>query len=453
VLRDDGLSYGDYLEQLSVLLFLKLAHEQTQPPWNQESPVPEGYDWITLVGKDGVELETQYRRILEHLGKQHGLLGLVFRKAQNKIQDPAKLKRLISDLLDKERWMILSADIKGDAYEGLLERNARDTKSGAGQYFTSRPLIDGIIECLAPQPGETIIDPACGTGGFLIATFLYIVEHFREMTREQRDHLRHQALHGIDIVQSVIRLCAMNLLLHNVGPTAVQIDAVRRQLLAEGMPPGDVDKQLNFVQHIKSLFTINGRAAVIVPDNVLFEGGAGEVIRLKLLHECDVHTLLRLPTGIFYAQGVKANVLFFDRRAGSAQASTKRLWVYDLRTNKHFTLKTNPLQRSDFDEFVSLYKPGALDQRQPTWSEESADGRWRCYELEDLLARDKISLDLFWLKDDSLLDSDNLPEPDVIAAEIAEDLRSVLEQMEEILGDLELSSVQPEEESDLVEAV
>jgi len=504
VLRDDGLSYGDYLEQLSVLLFLKLAHEQTQPPWNQGSPVPEGYDWSTLVGKDGVELESQYRRVLEHLGKQHGLLGLVFRKAQNKIQDPAKLKRLISDLLDKERWMILSADIKGDAYEGLLERNARDTKSGAGQYFTPRPLIDGIIECLAPQPGETMIDPACGTGGFLIAMFLYVVEHFREMTREQRDHLRHQALHGTDIVQSVIRLCAMNLLLHNVGPTAVQIDEVRRQLLAEGVPPDQVDeqldallpvrtddalrqlgsrrynivatnppfgrkssikvigeegaagseaityerddfwattsnKQLNFLQHIKSLLKINGRAAVVIPDNVLFEGGAGEVIRLKLLHECDVHTLLRLPTGIFYAQGVKANVLFFDRRAGSAQASTKRLWVYDLRTNKHFTLKTNPLQRSDLDEFVGLYKPGAIDQRQPTWSEEFPDGRWRCYELEDLLARDKISLDLFWLKDDSLLDSDALPHPDVIAAEIADDLRSALEQMEEILGDLELS--------------
>jgi type I restriction enzyme M protein len=199
------------------------------------------------------------------------------------------------------------------------------------------------------------------------------------------------------------------------------------------------NKQLNFLQHIKSLLKINGRAAVVIPDNVLFEGGAGEVIRLKLLHECDVHTLLRLPTGIFYAQGVKANVLFFDRRAGSAQANTKRLWVYDLRTNKHFTLKTNPLQRSDLDEFVGLYKPGAIDQRQPTWSEESPDGRWRCYALEELLARDKISLDLFWLKDESLLDSDNLPEPDVIAAEIAEDLRSVLEQMEEILGDLELS--------------
>jgi type I restriction enzyme M protein len=508
VLRDDGLSYGDYLEQLSVLLFLKLAQEQTQPPWNQDSPVPEGYDWSTLVGKDGVALESQYRLILEHLGKQHGLLGLVFRKAQNKIQDPAKLKRLISDLLDKEQWMTLSADIKGEAYEGLLERNAQDTKSGAGQYFTTRPLIDAIIECLDPKPGETMIDPACGTGGFLIAMFLYIVDHFREMTREQRDHLRYEALHGIDIVQSVVRLCAMNLLLHNVGPTPAQLDAKRRQLLAEKVPLDQVDarlddllpvraddalrqlgaerydlvatnvpfgrksaikvigeegdvgsvaityerddfwattsnKQLNFVQHIKSLLKIHGRAAVIVPDNVLFEGGAGEVIRLKLLHECDVHTLLRLPTGIFYAQGVKANVLFFDRRAGSAQAATRRLWVYDLRTNKHFTLKTKPLQRSDLDEFVSLYKPGAIDHRQPTWSEENPEGRWRSYDLEDLLARDKISLDLFWLKDESLLDSDNLPDPDTIAGEITEDLRSALEQMEQILGDLEPALTDP----------
>ena len=504
VLRDDGLSYGDYLEQLSVLLFLKLAHEQTQPPWNQPSPIPAGYDWSTLVGRDGRELEEHYRGILEHLGQQHGLLGLVFRKAQNKIQDPAKLKRLISDLLDKEQWLRLDADIKGDAYEGLLERNAQDTKSGAGQYFTPRPIIDAIMACLAPQPGDTLIDPACGTGGFLIAMYLHIVNAFPEMTREQRDHLRHQALHGIDIVPSVIRLCAMNLLLHNVGPTAAQLDAQRRELLEQGRPADQVDdqldkmlpvrtddalrqlgsdrydivatnppfgrkssikvigeegdvssdaityerddfwattsnKQLNFVQHIKSLLKINGRAAVVLPDNVLFEGGAGETIRLRLLHECDVHTLLRLPTGIFYAQGVKANVLFFERRAGSAQAATRRLWVYDLRTNQHFTLKTRPLQPSDLEEFVAFYKPGAIAERQPTWSEANPEGRWRAFELEDLLARDKLNLDLFWLKDESLLDSDSLPEPDVIAAEIADDLRGALEQMEAILADLEPS--------------
>jgi type I restriction enzyme M protein len=175
---------------------------------------------------------------------------------------------------------------------------------------------------------------------------------------------------------------------------------------------------------------------VVLPDNVLFEGGAGETIRLRLLHECDLHTLLRLPTGIFYAQGVKANVLFFERRAGSAQAATKRLWVYDLRTNQHFTLKTKPLQPADLEEFVALYKPGAIAERQPTWSEANPEGRWRAYELEELLARDKINLDLFWLKDDALLDSDNLPDPDRIAAEIADDLRSALEQMEALLADL-----------------
>jgi type I restriction enzyme M protein len=331
--------------------------------------------------------------------------------------------------------------------------------------------------------------------------YLYIVNTFPAMTREQRDHLRHEALHGVDIVQSVIRLCAMNLLLHNVGPTAAQLDARRRQLLEGGLPADQVDaqldtllpvrtddalrelgtarydivatnppfgrkssikvigeegevssdaitverddfwattsnKQLNFLQHIKSLLKINGRAAVVLPDNVLFEGGAGETIRLRLLHECDLHTLLRLPTGIFYAQGVKANVLFFERRAGSAQAATKRLWVYDLRTNQHFTLKTKPLQPADLDEFVSLYKPGAIAERQPTWSEANPQGRWRAYELEELLARDKLNLDLFWLKDESLLDADNLPDPDLIAAEIADDLRSALEQMEALVADL-----------------
>ena len=286
MLRDAALSYGVYLEQLRVLLFPKLAHEQTQPPRNQDSPVPEGYDWGTRVGKDGVELDSQYRWILEHFGKQHGLHGLVFRKAQNKIQDPAKLKRLISDLLDKERWMILSADIKGDAYEGWLERNARATKSGAGSYFTNPPF---------GRQSSIKVNGEEGDVG-------------REAITDERDDFW--------------------------ATTS--------------------NKQLNVLQHIKSLLTINGRAAVVIPDNVLFEGSTGEVIRFKLLHECDVHPMLRLATGIFYAQGVEVNVLFVDRRAGRSQASAKQLWVYDLPTNKHFTLKTNPLQRADLDEFVGL---------------------------------------------------------------------------------------------------
>ncbi|MBN2872739.1 MAG: SAM-dependent DNA methyltransferase [Halothiobacillaceae bacterium] len=501
VLRDDGLSYGDYLEQLTYLLFLKMADEQTKPPWKRPSPVPEGYDWPSLTARDGADLEHHYRLLLEHLGKQHGLLGLVFRKAQNKIQDPAKLKRLVSDLIDKEQWVMVGADIKGDAYEGLLERNAQDTKSGAGQYFTPRPLIDAMVAAVAPRPGETIVDPACGTGGFLLAAHQWLTAEHPDLTREQREHLRLDALRGVEIVQGVTRLCAMNLLLHNVGPTPQELARLREALIAEGKSPEAADaeidrrlpvrtddglrelgsdrfdvvltnppfgrkssilvvaddgdtaresityeredfwatttnKQLNFVQHVKSLLKIHGRAAVVVPDNVLFEGGAGETIRRKLLHECDVHTLLRLPTGIFYAQGVKANVLFFDRKPASPNPWTRKLWVYDLRTNQHFTLKTNPMKRADLDAFVALYKTGALHERQATWSEATPDGRWRAYEYDELVNRDKCSLDLFWLKDDSLLDAENLPEPDVIAAEIAEDLRVALEQIEEILGDL-----------------
>ncbi|MDX2170450.1 MAG: class I SAM-dependent DNA methyltransferase [Deltaproteobacteria bacterium] len=504
VLRDDGLSYGDYLEQLTYLLFLKMADEQTRPPWRRPSPVPEGYDWPSLTARDGAELEHHYRMLLEHLGRQHGLLGLVFRKSQNKIQDPAKLKRLVSDLIDREQWVMLGADIKGDAYEGLLEKNAQDTKSGAGQYFTPRALIDAIVACVAPRPGEAIVDPACGTGGFLLAAHTWLTRDGSALTQEQREHLRLDALRGVEIVQGVTRLCAMNLLLHNVGPTAQELDAIRAEKIAAGTAPEQADaeieaalpvrtddalrqlggerfdvvltnppfgrkssilvvaddgdteresityeredfwatttnKQLNFVQHVKSLLQIHGRAAVVVPDNVLFEGGAGETVRRKLLAECDVHTLLRLPTGIFYAQGVKANVLFFDRKPASPDAWTRKLWVYDLRTNQHFTLKTNPLRRADLDEFVGLYKPGAHADRTATWSEATPDGRWRSYDYEELVNRDKCSLDLFWLKDESLLDAENLPEPDDLAREIAEDLRSALEQIEEILGDLETS--------------
>lgn len=502
VLRDDGLSYGDYLEQLTYLLFLKMADEQTHAPWNRPSPVPAGHDWPSLKARDGAELERHYRELLEHLGKQHGLLGLVFRKAQNKIQDPAKLRRLIGDLIDKETWVMVDADIKGDAYEGLLERNAQDTKSGAGQYFTPRSLIDAIVACVAPRPGESIIDPACGTGGFLLSAHHWLTAAHPDLTREQREHLRLDALRGVEIVQGVTRLCAMNLLLHNVGPTPHELARIHDALIAEGMTPEEADaeidrrlpvrtddglrelgtdrydvvltnppfgrkssilvvaddgdtaresivyeredfwastsnKQLNFVQHVKSLLAIHGRAAVVVPDNVLFEGGPGETIRRRLLAECDVHTLLRLPTGIFYAQGVKANVLFFDRKPASPNPWTRQLWVYDLRTNQHFTLKTNPLRRSHLDEFVALYKPGALADRTPTWSDTNPDGRWRAYDYADLVARDKCSLDLFWLKDESLLDAENLPEPDAIVEEIVEDLRSALEQLEGILGDLE----------------
>jgi type I restriction enzyme M protein len=478
VLRDDGLSYGDYVEQLTYLLFLKMAYERTQKPWNQASIIPAGFDWPTIMERDGEALEAHYRHLLEELGKEPGMLGIIFRKAQNKITDPAKLRRLVVDLIDREQWMSLDADVKGDAYEGLLQKNAEDVKTGAGQYFTPRPLIQAIVDCIAPKPDETICDPACGTGGFLLAAHDYIVQHNPYMDPDQRRRLKLETLHGVDIVDAVVRLCAMNLLLHGIGPTtedapppvekddSISSDPGSRYNVVLTNPPfgrkssvlvvnaeGEQEredltvlrddfwattsnKQLNFLQHVKTILEINGRAAIVVPDNVLFEGGAGETVRHRLLEECDVHTLLRLPTGIFYAQGVKANVLFFDRKPASEGAWTEQLWIYDLRTNMHFTLRTNALQRSDLDDFVACYNPANRYERTPTWSEENLSGRWRSFTYDELVQRDKASLDIFWLRDESLEDAANLPEPDEIAAEIIEDLRAALEQLEAIQVDL-----------------
>ncbi|MCP5415190.1 MAG: SAM-dependent DNA methyltransferase [Chromatiaceae bacterium] len=489
VLRDDGMSYGDYVEQLTYLLFLKMADERTQAPYNQPSIVPQQYSWSSLIKKDGDELFDHYRHALDALGKEKGLLGLIFNKAQNKFQDPAKLRRLLVDLIDKENWSVMSADVKGDAYEGLLEKNAQDTKSGAGQYFTPRALIQAMVDVMAPEPGETIADPACGTGGFLLAAHQYLVDNYPNMTKPQKKALKAETFKGWELVQSTARLCAMNMLLHGIGDQQYEPIVVSDSLASD---PGDrfdlilanppfgkksgttivgeggkvskerdtverddfwattSNKQLNFVQHIKTLLKVNGRAAVVVPDNVLFEGGAGETIRRKLLHECDVHTLLRLPTGLFYAQGVKANVLFFDKKPASETPWTRKLWIYDLRTNRHFTLKTNPLKREDLDDFVKCYVPEARHLRVPTWHGDDSphpgplpggegtihEGRWRAFDYEELIKRDKASLDIFWLKDESLENSDNLPEPGVIAADIVEDLEAALAQFREIATDL-----------------
>ena len=485
VLRDDGMSYGDYVEQLTYLLFLKMADERTKAPYNQPSPVPDKYSWPSLLKKDGDELFDHYRHSLEKLGNEKGLLGLIFNKSQNKFQDPAKLRRLIVDLIDKEDWSAMSADVKGDAYEGLLQKNAEDVKGGAGQYFTPRPLIQAMVDAVAPKPSDTICDPACGTGGFLLAAHDYVVKHNPNLTKAEKKKLKQETLKGYELVQGVVRLCAMNLLLHGIGSQdfepveaadSLASDPGERFNIVLTNPPfgkkssytvvgqeGEVskeretyerddfwattsNKQLNFVQHVKTILAVNGRAAVVVPDNVLFEGGAGETVRRKLLHDCDVHTLLRLPTGLFYAQGVKANVLFFDKKPASETPWTKKLWIYDLRTNQHFTLKTNPLKRDDLDEFLKCYNGlndrtdkrsgGNRHERRATWSEKKLDGRWRAYTYDDLIARDKASLDIFWLKDESLEASDNLPDPDVIAQEIVDDLESALEQFRLIANDL-----------------
>lgn len=477
MLRDDGLSYQDYLEQLTFLLFLKMADERADLTGDTQ-PIPKGYRWEDLASPqvEGVKLEQHYRETLQILGKQGGMLGLIFEKAQNKIQDPAKLRQLIVELIGKEDWSSMSSDVKGDAYEGLLEKNAQDVKGGAGQYFTPRALIDAIVDCVQPHPGEVITDPACGTGGFLLSAYDYVADHY-QLDKDQKKHLRFESLEGVEIVPGVSRLCAMNLFLHGIGsdddrdPPITTDDALRDEPSAHfdvvlTNPPfgkkssitvvneqGETDtqtltynrpdfwtttsnKQLNFVQHVKSLLKINGRAAVVVPDNVLFEGGAGETVRKNLLKECDVHTLLRLPTGIFYAQGVKANVLFFDRKPGAKDAWTKEVWVYDLRTNQEFTLKTRRLRRSDLGDFVECYRPGERHKRKATWCEENPEGRWRRYTYEEMLARDKVSMDVFWLRDESLEDSANLPDPDVLAQEIADDLSAALEQIEGVLEDL-----------------
>jgi type I restriction enzyme M protein len=484
VLRDDGVSYGDYVEQLTYLLFLRMADEQVRE-LGKERVIPEGLGWNSLLARDGDALETHYRQILAELGKGSGLIPVIFRKAQNRVQDPAKLRRLV-DLIDSETWIGLDMDVKGEIYEGLLEKNAQDIKSGAGQYFTPRPLIKAIVDVMRPRPGITIADPACGTGGFLLAAYDYIVAHHAPLDRDQWDHLRHQAFHGWEIVDSTARLCVMNLYLHGIGTNGTSGEAGHSPIrVADSLaadpgerfdmvltnPPfgkknsvtyvtdeGEIrrespmvvrddfwtstsNKQLNFVQHVKTLLEINGKAAVVVPDNVLFEGGAGETVRRKLLHECDVHTLLRLPTGVFYAQGVKANVLFFDRKPASETPWTKTLWIYDLRTNTHITLKQNPLTRSDLDEFVECYHPENRHQRSPTWSDDAAqgagpDGRWRSFAYDDLMARDKVNLDIFWLRDESLEDTADLPDADVLAAEIVDDLQAVLEQFREIAEDL-----------------
>jgi type I restriction enzyme M protein len=466
VLRDDGVSYGDYVEQLTYLLFLKMDDEQTKPPFKRESKIPVEYNWNSLLKKDGDELEVQYRHILENLGKESGIMGVIFRKSQNKIQDPAKLKRLV-EMIDKETWLGLSVDVKSETYEGLLQKNAEDIKTGAGQYFTPRPLIDAIVDVMRPEPGMEIIDPACGTGGFLISAHNYIPKHYK-IDKEQKQHLRYHALKGVEIADNVARLCVMNLYLHGIGgdESLVDVDdslesdrghrydqvltnppfgkkssitiinevgkAVREKIEYERTDfwATTSNKQLNFVQHIKSLLKINGRAAMVVPDNVLFEGGAGETIRRKLLHECDVHTLLRLPTGVFYAQGVKANVLFFDRKPASETPWTKELWIYDLRTNKHFTLKTNPLKYEDLPDFIECYNPKSRHQREET-------EKFKRFTYDELMQRDKVSLDIFWIKDESLEDMENLPEPDVLALEIAENLESALDQFRAIYADLE----------------
>ncbi len=489
VLRDDGVGYGDYLEQITYLLFLKMADELNKPPYNKGLEFPKLKDvegkeiadgeicnWETLSGKRGAELESFYSQLLRSLSTEKGMLGQIFTKSQNKIQDPAKLLKVIN-LIDKEQWSMMGADIKGKIYEGLLEKNAEDTKSGAGQYFTPRALIKTMVACVQPKPLKTIADPACGTGGFFLAAYDWIVAN-NQLDREEKEFLKNKTFHGNEIVANTRRMCLMNMYLHNIGEIdgdsfissndALVSDNGNRYDYVLANPPfgkkssmtitneeGEIEKedlsynrqdfwettsnkQLNFLQHIKTQLKITGEAAVVLPDNVLFEGGAGEEVRKQLMKTTDLHTILRLPTGLFYAQGVKANVLFFDNKPASKEACTKEVWIYDYRTNIHHTLKKKQMTTADLAEFVKLYNPNNRHKQIETWSEVSTDstspdGRWRKFTYEEILARDKTNLDIFWLKDKSLTDLDNLPDPDILASEIIENIESGLNSFKEIM--------------------
>jgi type I restriction enzyme M protein len=473
VLRDDGVGYGDYLEQLTYLLFLKMADEYGKPPYNRKIGIPKELNWESIVSKRGAELETHYIKVLRELGQQKGMVGQIFTKSQNKIQDPAKLFKIVQ-MINEETWVMLGADVKGDIYEGLLEKNAEDTKSGAGQYFTPRALIRAMVACILPEPGKTIADPACGTGGFFLASYDHLVK--QNLDKEQKEFLKHKAFFGNEIVANTRRLCLMNMFLHNIGEldgeatispndSLIADPGIRYDYVLTNPPFGKKssmtitnaegeqekedlkynrqdfwattsNKQLNFVQHIVTILKTTGKAAVVVPDNVLFEGGAGETVRKKLLQNTDLHTILRLPTGIFYAQGVKANVLFFDAKPASKDPWTKEVWYYDYRTNIHHTLKKNPLKFENFEDFISCFKPENRHKRNESRSSDNPDEQWRKFTYDEIISRDKTSLDIFWIKDKSLADLDNLPDPDVLAAEIIENIEDGLQSFKTIMSSL-----------------
>ena len=472
-LRDNGVSYGDYLEQLTYLIFLKMSDEYSKPPYKRETGIPAGYTWADMNTLKGAELEEQYKATLEKLGEQGGILGKIFKGAVNKISSAAILYRIVQ-MINQEKWVSMSSDVKGEIYEGLLQKNAEDVKSGAGQYFTPRPLIRAMVRCILPEPMKTIADPCCGSGGFFLAAQEFIANpaHYT-LDRAQKEFLKNQTFHGNELVSTTFKLCLMNLYLHNIGDIYGNIpvtfgDALltdpgyRVDYVLTNPPFGkkssmtftnekgeqeeedlvynrqdfwttSANKQLNFVQHINTILNVTGKAAVVVPDNVLFEGGAGETVRRKLLETTDLHTILRLPTGIFYKPGVKANVIFFDKCPASPDWQTKEVWVYDFRTNIHFTLKQHPMTDTDLEDFVCCYYPENRHQRKATWSEENPDGRWRRFSVKEILERDKCSLDIFWIKDKSLADLDNLPEPDVLAADIIENLQSALNGFQELM--------------------
>ncbi len=449
-LSGQGVGFTDYITQLTYLLFLKMDKENRD--LGEESAIPEGYQWEELIALDGTDLLKQYEDTLDVLSRQDNLIGTIFTKAQNKIDKPVYLKKVIT-MIDEEDWL-LEGDVKGAIYESILERNGQDKKSGAGQYFTPRPLIKAMVDCTRPQITETVCDPACGTGGFLLAAFDYM--KCQSQDKEKRGFLRNEALSGTDNTALVVTLASMNLYLHGIGTDRSPIvcaDSLEKQpeklfdvILANPpfgtRPAGSVDiqrddfitetknNQLNFLQHIMVSLRNGGRAAVVLPDNVLFEA-SGETIRRKLLTDFNLHTILRLPTGIFYAQGVKANVLFFIKGT-----PTKDVWYYDYRTGVKHTLANNKLERRHLDDFVTCYNPDNINARKETYNAETEpNGRWRKYSVENLLNRDKTSLDITWMK---IEDTDNRPLSELMAdiKSSSDKIASAVAKLQELLSQL-----------------
>ena len=456
VLSGQGIGFTDYITQLTYLLFLKMDDENVQL-FGEDSAIPAGFRWQDLLALDGLELIRQYEETLNVLQKEDNLIGTIYTKAQNKIDKPVYLKKVIT-LINEEQWLVMDGDVKGAIYESILEKNGQDKKSGAGQYFTPRALIKAMVDVTRPRIGETVSDPACGTGGFLLAAYDYMKDQSQD--KGKQDFLRNESLYGIDNTALVVTLASMNLYLHGVGtdrsPIACQdslekspeklVDVVLANPPFGTRPAGSVEisrddfyvdtknNQLNFLQHIMVSLKQGGRAAVVLPDNVLFEGNAGETIRQELLKNFNLHTILRLPTGIFYAQGVKANVLFFTKGT-----PTKEVWYFDYRTGIKHTLATNPLQRHHLDEFVACYNTDDLTNRAETYNADTnPNGRWRRFDVEELLQRDKTSLDISWIKENADNEDLTLAEllsniqskSDNIAAAVAQ-LQSLLANIEE----------------------
>ena len=460
VLRDDGITYHQYVTELTYILFLKMAKET-----GAESQIPEMYRWGNLTSKSGIELKKFYKELLTHLGEEcTGRVREIYQGAATNIDEPKNLEKIITTI-DGLDWFSAREEGLGNLYEGLLEKNANEKKSGAGQYFTPRVLIDVMTKLVKPQPGERCNDPACGTFGFMISASQYVrsqTDDFFDLDADTAKFEREEAFTGCELVHDTHRLALMNAMLHDIDGKITLGDT----LSSVGMNMKDYDvvltnppfgtkkggeratrddftfptsnKQLNFLQHIYRSLKLNGkaRAAVVLPDNVLFADGDGERIRLDLMDKCNLHTILRLPTGIFYAQGVKTNVLFFTR-GKTDKHNTKEVWIYDLRSDMPSFGKTNPLKKEHFDDFVKCYADGDLSKRKETYSEENPNGRWRKFTIEDILARDKTSLDITWMKTDDGTDDYTLAELLDMIKEKSSNIAKAVAELEQLIGEVE----------------